>query len=209
MKDVKSKQPNQYHHGDLRAALIDGASSLLEEEGLEGLNLRRLARMVGVSQPALYRHFAGKDELLAAVGEAGLMGLGERTREGYEAATTREGRLCAVGDSYVRHAHAHPGWFRLWFSSSEAQRRLTSPSTPAALLVIDHLARAALADFVCESDPRFDHLFRVMWGLVHGLAAIVVDQLFQRVDTDEERLQAAADAIAHFVALLGASGQPA
>ena len=57
----------KYHHGDVRNVLLQQAENILTEEGPAGLSLRRLARLTGVSEAAPYRHFDGKDGILAAV----------------------------------------------------------------------------------------------------------------------------------------------
>src|SRR5437764_560426 len=64
-------KPRAYHHGDLKAALIDSALEILRKEGLEALTLRAVARRAGVSQAAPYRHFADRRALVAAVAERG------------------------------------------------------------------------------------------------------------------------------------------
>ncbi|MDH5171482.1 MAG: TetR/AcrR family transcriptional regulator, partial [Gammaproteobacteria bacterium] len=63
--------PKTYHHGNLRAELLDTAIQQLRDLGTEDLSLRALARAVGVSQTAPYRHFADKGELLAAMATRG------------------------------------------------------------------------------------------------------------------------------------------
>ena len=60
-----------YHHGNLRAELLDTAIEQLREQGTEDLSLRALARAIGVSQTAPYRHFGDKGELLAAMATRG------------------------------------------------------------------------------------------------------------------------------------------
>ena len=61
-----------YHHGDLRAAAIEAGLTLLEEREADDLGLREVARAVGVSATALYRHFPDKAALLRALASAGL-----------------------------------------------------------------------------------------------------------------------------------------
>ena len=50
-------EPNDYHHGNLKQALFEGALRQLRQQGAERLSLRALAREIGVSQTAPYRHF--------------------------------------------------------------------------------------------------------------------------------------------------------
>ena len=65
----KSLKKDTYHHGNLRRALLDSALAMVEKEGPHGVSLRAVARLAGVSPAAPYRHFAGKEGLLAAVAE--------------------------------------------------------------------------------------------------------------------------------------------
>ena len=60
-----------YHHGDLKNALVRSARAQIAEGGAAALNLRALAREVGVTHPAVYRHFASKEVLLEAVAQEG------------------------------------------------------------------------------------------------------------------------------------------
>lgn len=67
MKPERAAAP--YHHGDLRSALIEESFALLRETGLAGFSVAALARRLGVSTAAPYRHFADRDHLLARVAE--------------------------------------------------------------------------------------------------------------------------------------------
>ena len=76
MKPSTSRRPQrkragQYHHGDLRRALIDQALRTIDKEGVEGLTLRAVGEALGVSRTALYRHFSGKQALVAGVAREG------------------------------------------------------------------------------------------------------------------------------------------
>ncbi|MFO7551396.1 MAG: helix-turn-helix domain-containing protein, partial [Haliea sp.] len=70
-----------YHHGNLRAELLDTAVEELETQGVEALSLRALARGIGVSQTAPYRHFSDKGDLLAAMATVGYRRLLSSLRE--------------------------------------------------------------------------------------------------------------------------------
>src|ERR1700753_53209 len=68
MSSHPTRKPRQsYHHGDLREALIQAALREAEQGGPEAISIKALAKTIGVSQPAPYRHFADRDALLVAV----------------------------------------------------------------------------------------------------------------------------------------------
>src|SRR5207244_3870532 len=67
LRAVPRTRAKPYHHGDLKAALIDGAVKLIAERGVRRFSLAELSRRLGVTVGAPYRHFADRDELLAAV----------------------------------------------------------------------------------------------------------------------------------------------
>src|SRR5262245_10552545 len=103
-----------YHHGNLRQALIDAATILLERDGPLGVTLRGAARGAGGSQAGAYRHVASKAGLLAAVAECGFAAL--------RAAMIRAARagrgdplqaLQAMALATIRFAAAHPSHYRL------------------------------------------------------------------------------------------------
>ena len=75
---ARDPAPRPYHHGNLRAALLEPAERALRERGVGGLSLRELAREVGVSHAAPRRHFADKQALLDALAEDGFERLGAR-----------------------------------------------------------------------------------------------------------------------------------
>src|SRR5262249_35655052 len=99
-----------YHHGDLRRALVDSATALLDEHGPLGVTLRGAARAAGVSQAAPYRHFAGKEALLAAVAEAAFHDLRHACAEAARRAGRSGGlrRLEAVAQACARVPGAPP-----------------------------------------------------------------------------------------------------
>jgi AcrR family transcriptional regulator len=193
---ARRKPAGRFHHPDLREALVRAAIQGVEEHGHVALSLRALADRLGVTQPAVYRHFASKEALLAAVADRGLEGfeaamsaaLASRARDPYAA-------LAATGRTYVRYAHANPGWFRLQFSRLRVEA-LGKPSPPQAH-ASDARAQmlAAITSIVGAGDPRAFDVFRTLWGLAHGLSVFVVERVFQLVDTDAQRIAAADDAI--------------
>ncbi|MEU3392834.1 TetR/AcrR family transcriptional regulator [Streptomyces albidoflavus] len=105
MPDTTERRP--YHHGNLRADLLDAAERSLRAHGAEQLSLRDLARDVGVSHAAPRRHFADRRALLDALAESGFMRLGEELRAAVNEIDDEydlPARLHAFASAYVRFA---------------------------------------------------------------------------------------------------------
>ncbi len=109
------KNESNYHHGDLRSALIKAATAEIERGGYENLSLRELAESLGVSRAAPYRHFADRRALLAAVAADGF----ERLTAIHRNARGKipQARLAAAGRGYLAFAAERPQMFRLMFVS--------------------------------------------------------------------------------------------
>ena len=105
-----------YHHGDLRAAALQMGMERLEDLAHPELGLRALARDLGVSATALYRHFPNKDALLDALALEGLNRLGQNQAEAAEAAGGGKAGFAEVGITYVEWAVRHPALLRLIYS---------------------------------------------------------------------------------------------
>ena len=105
----------RYHHGDLRAALIDTAVEIIGERGVRGFSLAEASRRLGVASSAPYAHFADRDEFLAAVAVHAYELFNERfLPEIYEFSEPAD-RLAALVRSYVRFAGAHRPLFEVIF----------------------------------------------------------------------------------------------
>ncbi len=68
---MRAKKKADYHHGDLRQALIETAVKTIAKHGIASLSLRELAARAGVSPGAPYHHFSSRSELLASIAEDG------------------------------------------------------------------------------------------------------------------------------------------
>src|SRR5262249_14471413 len=81
---AEKKTAKAYHHGDLRRALLDEALRTIQMHGVEHVTLRTVGERLGVSRSALYRHFADKHALLAAVGKEGFRKLRKAIEDAWE-----------------------------------------------------------------------------------------------------------------------------
>jgi AcrR family transcriptional regulator len=161
-----------YRHGNLPAALLAAAREILDENGLHAVGLRETARRVGVSATAAYRHFTSKEDLLASLAAAGFHDLAAAMQNGADGATP----LTRAGLAYIEFAHQNRGLFRLMFGPVLAERA-KYPTLQAATVEVETMLLEGVADV--DRRPLDDnHAAMAAWGLVHGLAHLIVDGFF-------------------------------
>lgn len=158
-----------YHHGDLAAALVAAGLDMLESGGADKLSLRAVARAAGVSPNAPYRHYADKDDLLAALAADGLGELHDRLRA--IAATTVQDRLVAVVQEGVRFAHRRPEAFRLMTGHVCS----TKPAVRAALHALQLTVIAVVHGPDAALGPEGEELCTGLLALTQGLSALLLD----------------------------------
>ena len=113
-KPSKPVKKSGYHHGDLRTSIIDAVAQLIGENKGLGFHLKDVAKLVGTSQPAIYKHFEGKKALLVETAVKGY----QLQKQFRDHAISRSGgsplaKLLAIGHAYVHFSRAHSGYFLL------------------------------------------------------------------------------------------------
>jgi len=179
--DPGDRRP-RYHHGDLRAAAIAAGVDRARRGGPAAVGMRDVARDVGVSPAALYRHFPDVDHLRAEVGCAARIELAhhlERTRVSVLDSGDRRRddltRLREVGRAYIAFAVAEPHLFDAAFTPTTASA--TEPEEPSAWGVLVTCIEAAGASGGIDA-VRLDDAPLVAWTAVHGAATILVRSVF-------------------------------
>lgn len=173
-----------YHHGNLRASLLEAAEAVLAERGVQGLTLRDVARAAGVSHAAPYHHFAGLDDLLAAVAQRGFEALGAAMAEAVAVSDSRE-RLLRVNQAYVACALAHPQRFRLMFGPMLAAKEKYPELKRAAEHAFDHVLQASMA----HDERHGADLAIAGWSLAHGLSHLLIDGAFEGMPLKRQKPQ--------------------
>ena len=176
-KRAAGKPRRPYHHGNLRRALLDEALATIRTEGVEGLTLREIGARLGVSHAALYRHFADKRALLAAVATEGFRALRQRLVTAWEEGGRGDAALRAMGVAYVRFAVANPSHYRVMFGGFVDPRardpELAAEAQGAFQALVDALAALQRAA-VFRGDGTV-LMARYVWALVHGIAMLGID----------------------------------
>jgi AcrR family transcriptional regulator len=180
-KPQARKPARPYHHGNLRRALLDEALTTIRKQGVEGLTLREIGARAGVSRTALYRHFADKRALLAAVATEGFRTLRERLVAAWEDGRDRAA-FEAMGVAYVGFAAANPAHYRVMFGSALAAKGddakavdcdLVDEAGGAFQALVDALAALQRDAIVRQEDTVT--MARFVWAVVHGVAMFGID----------------------------------
>ncbi|NVB77021.1 MAG: TetR/AcrR family transcriptional regulator [Kofleriaceae bacterium] len=175
-----------YHHGNLKPALIAAALKEISREGPEGFSLRGVARRAGVSAPAVYRHFADKDALLAAVAAECQDRLGAEIAERMKKVAPNDPleQFRAIGISIVTFAAANPEHYRAMslpgvYGTGEASKHH------------DHVEQRAGVAAAIErgeiSKLPADDVMLAATALVNGLAHLIIEG--QLGDVSPERAE--------------------
>jgi AcrR family transcriptional regulator len=169
--DLTDERP--YHHGNLRAALLDAAERVLREQGPDAVSLRDLAREVGVSHGAPRRHFGTRQDLLDALAVSGFV----RLHEALLAALDGTGpglaaRLHAAATTYVRFATDDAALLELMYSSKQRpDGSVVRTASEAPFGLLDDLVVQGQADGVLQPGDA-QRIGIVLFAAVHGLAAM-------------------------------------
>ena len=162
----------RYHHGDLRSALVDAAIAVIAERGVRGFSLAEASRRLGVTTAAPYRHFADRDDLLAAVAARALSVFADILGGAADAADTPAQRLAAMAGAYVGFAARQRPLFDTIFNSGLDKSRY--PELQRAWEPVDALLAVVLK--VCDGDEaEAEALAGAVEATAHGHAMLLID----------------------------------
>jgi len=173
-----------YHHGNLKEALIEAAQRFIAERGLGGFTLADAAKLVGVTPAALYRHFRGREALVAEVAFRGFDELAKRLGKALRSEGTALERFTRMGEAYLAFAEQEPGFYAAMFSAKPAEGEGCVPwgkgdpdkasgGSQSAGNAFDFLVQA-LSNTFPEGFQGVDARFIAIevWALSHGIATL-------------------------------------
>jgi AcrR family transcriptional regulator len=192
MDEAEGSQPvvrrsrANYHHGDLRVALLDAAEVELAERGIEGFTLRGVAKRAGVSHAAPAHHFRDTSDMLTALATIGM----ERFHRAVETAQSQEDagpreRFIASGVAYVEFAVANPALFDLMFGSKRPDfdnPAFAGHAGAAFCNLVEGIAAIRGGSPLEERTGRLD--IAAAWSLVHGVATLLIARRLKFLATD-------------------------
>ena len=177
----------QYHHGDLTKSLLESASLIIKEQGVESLSMRKLADTVGVSRMAPYHHFKDKNALLCALAEQGFYEQAKMLHSLRAQKNTAEDGFKKYAHAYLEYALQHNETYDLMYG-----RTLWKAGNPSdSLKAASKQTFKAWIDWVEELQeqnilPSNNTPLRIgqtTWASLHGLARLFIDGIY--LDTED------------------------
>lgn len=163
------KPLNTYHHGDLRDALVQAALREAERGGPEAISIKALARELGVSQPAPYRHFADRDALLTAVTAEAFRQFSAMLRQEI-AKPSKRSKLLRLAQATLAFGLRRNGIYRLMFASrviasAPKDSELHDAATETFRLLVEALEAPAVGSLRERSALK-------IWAALHGVVML-------------------------------------
>lgn len=185
---VSIKKGDDYRHGDLFNACIEVGLKLIKEHGVENLSLRAIAREIGVSIGAPYKHFESKEALLAAIARRGF-----EVFEAYLTTASPEGthlmtreRFTAMGYQYLRFADENPEYYRLMFTNVIPNHRqypeLWSSSRHTFRLLIQAIEVLQRDGTIRPGSPL--ELAAHTWAVLNGFVFLHLENRLSQLEAD-------------------------
>ncbi len=189
-----ARKRRAYHHGNLRAVLIEIGLKIIEEKGVRALTLREIGSLAGVSRMAAYRHFANKHDLVCAIAEAGFHEFADALAAATHSAPPDFGsRMSAMFAAYLKFAREHRAYYDVMFDveelGDEPQAPHDSEGARAFAILADTIREGQKRGDVRTGDP--DALARFVWSTVHGISTLHFDQGDGFVPLSEELIREA------------------
>jgi AcrR family transcriptional regulator len=188
-----------YHHGALHEAILDAAVSEAGRSGPQAIGVRALAKAVGVSPSAIYRHVPSIDALLAEVSQVARQHLAARMIERREHVPNHctpidraSARLRAVGRAYVEFAISDPHLFDTAFTPTSLTP--PKPDDPSAWQVVVDGVQELVDAGALRSTAASDAVL-VAWSGVHGIASILRRGLLMDPITDDHAIDVVLDGV--------------
>jgi len=164
-----------YHHGNLRQALIDAALQLIEVKGPTGFTLSEAAKQAGVTPAAVYRHFEGREDLIAEAARQGYEIFADLMQHAYEKGQPSAlAAFSATGRAYLAFARKYPGHYIAMFESGISVNRTPELAAVAgrANAVLEQAATDLSRHIPEDKRPPASMFSAHIWAMSHGVVEL-------------------------------------
>lgn len=164
-----------YHHGNLRQALVEAALELIRDKGPTGFTLSEAAKQAGVTPAAVYRHFDGRDDLIAEAARQGYEIFADLMQFAYDSGKPSDlAAFEATGRAYLAFARRYPGHYIAMFESGISVNRTPELAAIAqkARNVLEKAATDLSRHIPPEKRPPASMFSAHIWAMSHGVVEL-------------------------------------
>ena len=164
-----------YHHGNLKQTLIDGALTLIEQRGPTGFTLSEAAKQAGVTPAAVYRHFDGREALIAEAALQGYEIFADLMDYAYQSGQPSALKAFeATGRAYLAFARKYPGHYIAMFESGVSVNRTPDLAVAAnrANAVLEKAATDLSQHIPADKRPPASMFSAHIWAMSHGVVEL-------------------------------------
>ncbi|MCT4576273.1 MULTISPECIES: TetR/AcrR family transcriptional regulator [Donghicola] len=164
-----------YHHGNLRQALVDAALELVRDKGPTGFTLSEAAKLAGVTPAAVYRHFQGREDLIAEAARQGYIIFSDVMAFAYnDGQPSALAAFEATGRAYLAFAQKYPGHYVAMFESGISVNRSPELADAAskAKRILEQAATALSERIPADRRPPASMFSAHIWAMSHGVVEL-------------------------------------
>ncbi len=180
-----------YHHGDLKKQMIVKGLELLNEKGVDGFSLRKIASMCNVSHTAPYKHFKDKEDLIKEICNYVINEFNNSIMNSLDLSLNPRDLMVGVGKGYVRFMVENPNYLKFLminnhlFSAKLENGDIVNASSDSFNIFKDNAIRM----FEYLGIPREEYTVNIitMWSIVQGMSSLIANKNIV-IDCDYESL---------------------
>ncbi|MEP3917675.1 TetR/AcrR family transcriptional regulator [Ascidiaceihabitans sp.] len=164
-----------YHHGNLRQALINASLELIEVKGPQGFTLSEAAKQAGVTPAAVYRHFEGREDLIAEAARQGYEIFADLMEFAYQSGQPSDlAAFEATGRAYLAFARKYPGHYIAMFESGISVNRTPDLAAVASRAngVLEKAATDLSKHIREDKRPPASMFSAHIWAMSHGVVEL-------------------------------------
>ncbi len=166
----------KYHHGNLRQQLIESGIELLNEEGLNGFSLRKVATKCNVSHTAPYSHFKDVNELIHAMGEHVTDRFMEQLNASIQGKEDNPEAIRLLGQAYIDFFHDNPQYFPFLFHHAHITINLDMESDDDyPPFVLFRTTAFRLFRVKGMKEEAYSPTLIYLWSVVHGISSLLTN----------------------------------
>ncbi len=201
-KDNNKNSASSYHHGDLQSCLITTATTMISEEGIEALSLRKLALRIGVSRTAAYHHFKDKNDLLSAIAAQGFCSWQKQVEQIFNNSEQNDKeKYQAFVHHYVHFATQNAAIYKLMFGSTLWKKDNEKQNSSQNLIDVAYpsfqyqvkMTEVWQQKGILPKSQNSLRLAQVTWATLHGIAQLVIDGIYADASQIDEMCQCAVE----------------